>query len=67
MNIFINNQKTEVRAEQSLQDLLTEMHMNASRGIAIAINNEVVPKTAWQSQFLRESDKVTIIKATQGG
>lgn len=67
MDIFINNEKTEVDHGQSLTDLLKEMNIAHPKGIAIAINNTVIPKTVWEKHQLQEQDHVTIIRATQGG
>ena len=65
MNVFINNTLKEV-AKPRILEMLTELNLN-SKGIAVAINNEVIPKTQWDQYSLNENDKVTIIRATQGG
>ncbi|ETN94745.1 hypothetical protein P278_26880 [Zhouia amylolytica AD3] len=36
-------------------------------GIAIALANNVVPKSEWDTTCLRENQNILIIKATQGG
>ena len=36
-------------------------------GIAVAVNETVVPKAQWDSFELQPNDKVLVIKATQGG
>ena len=36
-------------------------------GIAIALNNEVVPATEWGKKVLADGDKLTVIKAFYGG
>ncbi len=38
-----------------------------STGIAIAVNNQVIPRSQWEAFLLAEGDKITIIRATQGG
>ena len=38
-----------------------------NKGIAIAINQQVISKDRWSSYIINENDKVMIIKATQGG
>jgi sulfur carrier protein len=67
MNVFINNQKREIENQKTLIQLLQDIQMDNARGIAIAINNEVVPKLTWEKHSLQENDRLTIIKATQGG
>ena len=41
--------------------------MPSINGIALAVNEKVVPKTEWEKFLLKENDKIIIIKATQGG
>jgi sulfur carrier protein len=67
MNIYINNEPKQIDTQRTLTQLLSDMQLNSSRGMAIAINNQVIPKTTWEKYNLNENDRVTIIKATQGG
>ncbi len=68
MEITINNQ-TKVLAEQQLtvQQLLNLEIPEKQKGIAIAINNTVIPKTEWNNKIISDKDNILIIKATQGG
>lgn len=50
-----------------LQQLLEDQQLHQKRGIAIAVNNQVIPKTAWESFALQENDKILVIQASQGG
>ena len=67
MEILLNNQPKQIREQQSVQQLINEVVGEKQKGIAIAINNTVVPKTAWSQRFIAERDNILIIKATQGG
>lgn len=67
MEIFINNKKTLTTAGKILSGLLEDLSFQDTRGIAIAINNEVIPKSSWHEFELKDSDRITIITATQGG
>ena len=66
MNIIINNELKSVEAV-SLIRLLEEIHLPNRKGIAVAVNEQVVPKSDWVKHQLQENDKIMIIKATQGG
>ena len=66
MNVFINNTPKEFTKPLLISEILPELKLNA-KGVAIAINNEVIPKLNWDHHTLKENDKVTIIRATQGG
>lgn len=41
--------------------------MAGANGIALAVNETVIPKNEWEKFQLQDNDKVLIIKATQGG
>ncbi len=48
--------------------LLVETHCaGKTAGIAVAVNQQVVPRTEWINTELKENDQVLIIRATQGG
>ena len=51
----------------SLAFALEQNGIQNPKGIAVAVNNSVVPKAEWQKKVLNENYKITIIKATQGG
>ena len=67
MKIFINNQPEELQLPQSVAHILNRLQLPHTRGIAIAVNNQIVPKLQWEEHQLQENDKVTVIRATQGG
>jgi sulfur carrier protein len=37
------------------------------RGLAVAVNGEVVPRTGWPATVLHEGDRVEVLSAAQGG
>lgn len=37
------------------------------RGVAVAVNGEVVPRTGWPATELRAGDRVEVLSAAQGG
>lgn len=68
MELKINNQIKQFEAESlSVQDLLDLEIPNKQNGIAVAINNSVIPKTNWNSYPIQQTDEILIISATQGG
>ena len=66
MVINLNNNSINISKETSLQQILKEYHIS-SKGIAVAINNQIVPRNNWSNTFFNEQDQLTIITATQGG
>lgn len=65
MKIRINNKETDVQAE-SLLDLAIELSL-PERGVAVAVNNRMIPRTDWQQTTLKDDDNIVIIKAVCGG
>lgn len=67
MEISINQQRTEIPDNASVEELVSTFFLNSTKGIAVAINQAIIPKSEWQIRLLNPDDKVTLIKATQGG
>ncbi|WP_339918981.1 sulfur carrier protein ThiS [uncultured Flavobacterium sp.] len=68
MELKINNQIKQFQANAlSIQDLLDIEFPQKQSGIAIAINNTVIPKSNWNDHPISQSDEILIISATQGG
>ena len=62
------NGQDEVVAAATVAALLEEKAVDvAQRGIAVAVNGEVVPRAAWTETPLRSGDRVEIVRARQGG
>lgn len=68
MRLWINGQKEEFSEKiLTLSDLLKAKGLSEKRGIAVAVNNQVIPRTAWASTRLKDDDQIIIITAAQGG
>lgn len=66
MKVVVNNKEVEISDQATINALISEMNM-PDKGIAIAINNEVIPKGNWSEFKLEKEMRITLIKATQGG
>ncbi len=68
IQIKLNGKQISVQKEYSLQDVLTnELKLQSLNGIAVAVNENIVPKQKWNSVFINENDSVEIVHAVQGG
>lgn len=67
MDIYINNKQQDVPEGSNISDMLQLLELTSQKGMAIAVNNNVVPQKEWAGYVLNEQDKMTLIKATQGG
>ena len=65
MRLRVNDKEVETRAS-NLSLFSQEQNLPAT-GIAIAVNNRMVPRTEWDSYVLHEGDSILIIKAVCGG
>jgi sulfur carrier protein len=67
MNIYINNKLQELPGQSKITDALNSLNVTSPKGIAVAINNNVIPRAEWDTYMLNAEDKIILIKATQGG
>jgi sulfur carrier protein len=67
MEIMLNGQATQVVAPYTVDQLISEFFRGSGKGIAVAINQSIVPKSDWSSRKLSPDDQITLITATQGG
>jgi sulfur carrier protein len=68
MIVYLNNEQFEFSNAKSIAEIIAnELNLNNPKGVAIAVNQEVIPKSGWDKYMIKENDRVTIIKATQGG
>ncbi len=65
MKLKVNDQEMESGAT-TLSLFSLEQNLPAT-GIAVAVNNRMVPRAEWDSYTLNEGDRILIIKAVCGG
>ena len=66
MRILFNEVHLET-VSCNLLELLDEMQMAEKTGIAVAVNDHVIPKNVWKHQGICENDAVLVITAAAGG
>lgn len=66
MTIFVNEQQKEIEENTTLVLLIEQLKLPSS-GIALSVNETVVPKSKWNDHILLNNDKILIITASQGG
>ena len=65
MKIKVNNKEVETGASNLL--ILSQELELPQTGIAVAVNNRMIPRTEWEQFVLYENDELVIIKAVCGG
>ena len=66
MEVFINRKPGGVEVPTSLAELLAREGIPAE-GVAVAVNNRVVPRGEWAATPVAEGMKITVIRAVCGG
>ena len=68
MKIVLNGKKRHVSNRPTLRALLTECGLDPSqKGVAVAVNAEIVTREEWASTRVEAGDRIDIIHAVQGG
>jgi sulfur carrier protein len=66
MTIFVNG-RPMTGPRDVAQAVAAALAEPARVGIAVAVNGEVVPRSAWAGHALHDGDRVEILTAAQGG
>ena len=66
MKVQVNNKEVETTLDSTITQLTALLEL-PSQGVAIAVNNKMIPRTEWEQFSLQENDKLVIIKAACGG
>jgi sulfur carrier protein len=66
--IRVNGQDTDVAPGITVANLLERLDVPAgARGVAVAVDAEVVPRTEWATFTVDEGARVEVLTAVQGG
>jgi sulfur carrier protein len=63
MQLSVNGEERQLPEGTTVSDVLGDR----TRGVAVAVNREVVPRSAWSDAVLNDGDRVEILEAHQGG
>lgn len=67
MEIIVNQQIQQLPDNVSVEQLFNLLMPHAPKGVAIAVNQVIVPRSEWCAFLLHANDDVMLISATQGG
>jgi sulfur carrier protein len=66
--ILLNGESSDLRAGETVAAVLSRLGLEVdARGVAVAVDGEVVPRPAWESLLLPENARVEVLTAMQGG
>jgi sulfur carrier protein len=66
MKLTINGQAQSRTGTCSVATLVAEL-IAAQRGVAVAVNGTVVPRSSWSEVDLADGDRIEVLTAAQGG
>ncbi|MDW3191655.1 MAG: sulfur carrier protein ThiS [Cytophagales bacterium] len=68
MNIKLNDKEFSLPSENlSLGNFLKDQNQHYDTGVALAVNDQIVPRQQWEDYLLKPNDNILIITAVQGG
>lgn len=67
MTITINHQPHPLPAAQPLLALLAELQLASADGVALAINQQVVPRACWATTTIHPGDQLLLVGVIAGG
>lgn len=66
IQLTVNGDLVEVEDQPTVSALLDQLGQE-HRGVAVAVNEEVVPRSTWANAVLGAGDRVEVLRAAQGG
>lgn len=68
MKVELNGERVELNPGASVSAAVALAGAGeVKRGVAVAVDGEVVPRSAWERTELLEGQRVEVLKAVQGG
>jgi sulfur carrier protein len=68
MTVTINGTRREFPEGATVASLIASLdNAPEGRGVAVAVEGEVVPRAQWPSTELRDGAKIEVVVAVQGG
>lgn len=66
--IRLNGEDSDMRAGETVAAVLSRLDIAlAARGVAVAVDGEVVPRAQWSTFAIGEHARVEVLTAMQGG
>lgn len=66
MNITVNDERYSLDMPVTISQLLIELKQ-PSMGVALAINDIIIPRENWNTQMINEGDTIILFQAIAGG
>ena len=65
--IFVNDEAIEVEKSTSVEEVLFQVGIKDFAGVAVALENSVVPREEWDKTSFKPEQSLIVFTAAQGG
>lgn len=66
MQIQFNDEPMQCAEGQTISELLTQLNQHKP-GMALALNQQTLPREQWQQQIVQEGDQILLFQVIAGG
>ncbi|VFP80842.1 sulfur carrier protein ThiS [Candidatus Erwinia haradaeae] len=67
MKITFNNHSLELQNSLSITEFLSNQFYKSSSGMALALNQTVIPQQNWSDYQIKDGDDILLFQAIAGG
>jgi sulfur carrier protein len=68
VRVVLNGERRELAADATVRQAVTASGApSEGRGVAVALDGEVVPRRLWDEVELHDGQRVEVVQAVQGG
>ena len=65
--VMLNGERRDIGEGATVESVVLAAGASNGRGVAVALDGEVVPRGEWASTEVREGQQVEVLRAVQGG
>ena len=65
--VTINGERRELDERATVEAVVREAGVPDGRGVAVALDGEVVPRGEWATTEVRDGQQIEVVAAVQGG
>lgn len=67
MNVRVNGEPRAFDDGTTVAEVVSTLVESAERGVAVALDGDVVPRSEWPATRLADGQSVEVLRAVQGG
>jgi sulfur carrier protein len=68
MKVVVNGHEHDLPEAATVRTAVAALDLPAAgRGVAVAVDAEVVPRTQWDTHELKDGARIEVVRAIQGG